>query len=175
MRGRSPSCWIPIRPSELQSQMNCSFITRSICVGPNPTTGDEMRELEALGITAILSLQSEEDLRDREAGWEQSAAETIGLTYRCVPVTDFDSLDLKRKLPACVTVLHELLNAGHRVYLHCTAGISRSPTVAVAYLYWALKWPLERALDEAHWRRPGCCPLADVVRAAERPKEFADQ
>jgi protein-tyrosine phosphatase len=155
--------------------MNSSFITRYICVGPNPTTYDEMTELEALGITAILSLQSEEDRRDRDANREQSAAEAKGLTYHCVPVTDFDSLDLKRKLPACVIALHDLLNAGHRVYLHCTAGVSRSPTVAVAYLHWVLKWPLERALDELRVMRPGCSPLADVIRVAERPKVFGKQ
>jgi protein-tyrosine phosphatase len=115
--------------------MDCHFVTRSLCMGVNPQDQSDLKQLQSMGITGILSLQSEEDLRDRDPDWEKSVAETEGLTYRNVPITDYDSLDLKWKLPSCVKVLRELLCAGHRVYLHCTAGISRSPTVAVAYLH----------------------------------------
>ncbi len=127
-----------------------------------------------MGITAILSLQSEEDVRDRKPDWEKDAAENEGLNFRNVPVTDYDSFDLKWKLPACVKALHELLSAGHRVYVHCTAGISRSPTVAAAYLHWCEHWPLERAVDQTRESRPGCCPLEQVIRLARRPEEFKD-
>ena len=116
--------------------MDCHFVTRNLCIGVNPQDQSDLKQLQSMGITAILSLQSKEDIRDRGADWEKSAAETEGLTYRNVSVTDYDSLDLKWKLPSCVKALRELLCAGHRVYLHCTAGISRSPTVAVAYLHW---------------------------------------
>jgi protein-tyrosine phosphatase len=54
---------------------------------------------------------------------------------RRVPVRDFDAAELRSKLPECVRNLDGLLSAGHLVYLHCTAGINRSPTVAMAFLY----------------------------------------
>ena len=152
--------------------MDCHFITRSLCIGVNPQDQSDLKELQSMGITGILSLQSEEDLRDRDPDWEKSVAETEGLTYRNVPKTDYDSLDLKWKLPSCVKALRELICAGHRVYLHCTAGISRSPTVGVAYLHWCENWPLNEAVDHAHQARPGCCPLEDVIRRATRPPEL---
>ena len=42
---------------------------------------------------------------------------------------DFDRADLKLKLPASVTALNDLVESGETVYVHCTAGVSRSPTV----------------------------------------------
>ena len=88
--------------------MDCHFITRSLCIGVNPQDQSDLKQLQSMGITAILSLQSEEDLRDRDPDWEKSAAEMEGLTYRNVSVTDYDSLDLKWKLPSCVKALREL-------------------------------------------------------------------
>ena len=152
--------------------MDCHFVTRSLCIGENPRDQSDLKQLQSMGITGILSLQSEEDIRDRGPNWEKSAAEAEGLTYRNVSVTDYDSLDLKWKLPSCVKALRELLCAGHRVYLHCTAGISRSPTVAVAYLHWCENWRLNEAVDHALQARPGCCPLEDVIRRATRPPEW---
>lgn len=153
--------------------MNCSMVTVSLWVGSNPAEESDILELRSMRISAVLSLQAEEDVQDQEPGWEKSAAEAEGLTYRNVAVVDYDSLDLRWKLPACVRTLHELLAVGHHVYLHCTAGVSRSPTVAAAYLYWCLNWPLERALDHLKDARP-CCPLGDVIRRAKRPAEFQD-
>eukprot|EP00976_Prorocentrum_cordatum_P023019 469776-Prorocentrum_minimum.AAC.1 len=52
------------------------------------------------------------------------------------PFPDFDAEGLRRGLPRAVAVLDVLLRANHRVYLHCTAGLGRSPGVAIAYQYW---------------------------------------
>lgn len=41
---------------------------------------------------------------------------------------------LKKAMPAIFEMLDTQLSAGKRVLLHCAAGVSRSPTVAVAYL-----------------------------------------
>ena len=148
--------------------MNCASITPGLWVGPCPDDPADFEELKSLGVTAILNLQTAEDLPQREAGWAESAAKSAGLTFRNVPVIDFDSLDLKYQLPKCVKALDELLGAGHRVYLHCTAGVSRSPTVAVAYLHWCLNWPLEQALEHVREAR-NCVPLGDIIRRAQRP------
>jgi protein-tyrosine phosphatase len=77
-------------------------------------------------------------------------------------VTDFDSLDLKRQLPVCVMVLDELVSAGYRVYVHCTAGVTRSPTVIAAYLHWKLHWPLEEGAESSARRW-----LGDVIRRCQ--------
>jgi hypothetical protein len=117
----------------------------------------ELDELRSLGITAILSLQTAQDTGDRGTDWEKRACSIAELPFRSLPVRDFDTADLRRKLPECVTVLDGMLKAGHTVYLHCTSGTGRSPTVAVAYLHWCLSWPLVRALG--HVEKPAiACP-----------------
>jgi protein-tyrosine phosphatase len=126
---------------------------------------EDFEHLRSKGITVILSLQTVEDVGERGLESEESAAKSASLGFRNVPVADFDALELKRKLPACVTELKRQLKDGQTVYLHCTAGVTRSPTVAVAYLYWCLGWPLEQALTRVQEAR-NCCPLPDVIRRA---------
>jgi protein-tyrosine phosphatase len=148
--------------------MRCAPVTPELWVGPYPDDRADFDFLKSQGITAILSLQTPEDLPQREPGWEESAAQSASLAFKNVPVTDFDTLDLKYQLPKCVKALDDLLSAGHRVYLHCTAGVNRSPTVAAAYLHWCLDWPLEQALAHVKEVR-NCVPLGDVIQRAQRP------
>lgn len=148
--------------------MICHRVLPGLFVGPDPRDGADFEALRSLEITAILSLQTEDDLRDRGVGWEAKAARAAGLAFRNMPVTDFDSADLQRKLPECVSVLDGMLKAGHSVYVHCTAGVSRSPTVVVAYLHWCLAWPLTRALAHVTETRD-CCPNSEAISRAEWP------
>ena len=148
--------------------MDCDRITDNLFVGSCLLDVKEAEELRSLGVTAILSLQTEEDMRKRGTEWEEKAALAARLRFRSVPVRDFDSEDLRRKLPDCVTALDRMLKAGHTVYLHCTAGQGRSPTVAAAYLHWCLAWPLERALAHVRDARD-CLPNVEAVRRARWP------
>jgi len=148
--------------------MVISSVTPNLVVGPCPHDPDDYDQLVAGRITAILNLQSQDDFGERTLADVEGPAKSAGLVFRNVPVTDFDSLDLKRRLPECVRVLDELVRAGHRVYVHCTAGVTRSPTVIAAYLHWQLGWPLEKALDHLHDVR-NCYPLGDLIRRAKSP------
>jgi protein-tyrosine phosphatase len=144
--------------------MDFAVITPKLLVGPCPYDSEEFQQLKSESVTAILSLLSLED--EEESGVRGIVEATrAALEYRNVPVNDFDLLDLKRKLPACVEALDDLITNGHKVYVHCTAGVARSPTVVAAYLHWRLHWPLERALDHLQ-RARRCYPRGDLIRLA---------
>jgi protein-tyrosine phosphatase len=128
---------------------------------------DDFRELMSLHVTAILSLQTEEDDSADAIEKERTTADAAGMSFTHLPVTDFDRHELGRKLPKCVELVEKLVAAGDVVYLHCTAGVNRSPTVAVAYLHWSLQWPLERALEHMRACR-NCCPDEDAIRKASQ-------
>ncbi len=145
--------------------MKCGCVTPTLFVGPDPQEDEDFEQLKALKITAILSLQTDEDQRPGAVEYEERRATRAGLSFRNVPVRDFDPGDLERQLPRCVTVLDEMLKAGDTVYVHCRAGVSRSPTVAAAYLHWCLEWPLERAVAHVEASRD-CCPNVEVIRSA---------
>jgi len=146
--------------------MNFAVILPNLFVGRCLCDPAEFEQLKSQGVTAILSLQSAEDLQ--QEGWAEAEAQAKNMVFRNVPVTDFDVRDLEYMLPACVRELDGLIAAGHTVYLHCTAGVSRSPTVAAAYLHWRLNWPLAQALARVRETRD-CCPLGQVIERARRP------
>jgi protein-tyrosine phosphatase len=148
--------------------MKCDCILPNLLVGPDPRDDEDFKTLRSLKVTAILSLQTEEDRKEDGIEWERSVATEAGLTFGSVPVTDFDLADLKRKLPDCVLALDRMLKAGNTVYVHCTAGVSRSPTIAAAYLHWCLAWPLEQALAHVQTARI-CCPSSEAIRGARWP------
>ncbi len=148
--------------------MNCHRVLPGLFVGPDPREAADLEALRSLKVTAILSLQTEDDLRDRGIRWEEKAARAVGLAFWNLPVIDFDSADLQHKLPECVSALDGMIKAGHCVYVHCTAGVSRSPTVVVAYLHRCLAWPLEQATAHVTETR-NCCPNQEAIRHAHWP------
>jgi len=66
---------------------------------------NEVEELRALGVTAILSLYTEQDVGELGIEWEERAALLAKLMFWSAPVRDFDTADLQRKLPECVALL----------------------------------------------------------------------
>ena len=66
--------------------MKCDRITARLFVGPDPRETADFLQLQKLQVTAILSLQTEDDLRNREADWEGQSAASAGMAYRNLPV-----------------------------------------------------------------------------------------
>jgi len=107
----------------------------------------------------VLNLQTDDEIRSLNLAWEMLLAQykACHIDVRRVPVRDFDAMELCSRLPECARTLDELLAAGHLVYLHCTAGTGRSPTVAIAHLYLCRAWKLDEAsaleaILAANWR-----------------------
>jgi len=108
--------------------------TAPLVVGSAPWSGDDLTFLRIeLGVTSVISLQSDEDLGARGLAystlWALHARE--GLRAARLPIRDYDLRDLQRHLDAAIQLVEAELAAGHRVYLHCSAGLNRSPTAAV--------------------------------------------
>ncbi len=119
-------------------------------------------------ITAVLNLQTDEDLRHWQIDWASIHDRYLfrSILVRQVPVRDFDTVDLRHKLAECVRVLQELLDARHRVYIHCTAGVGRSPTVVIAYLVWCRSMRMEHAVALVK-RRHHCVPDLEAIQGAK--------
>jgi protein-tyrosine phosphatase len=147
--------------------MKCDCVVPGLFVGSDPRYEEDFAGLRSLGITAILSLQTEDDCRESGLEQERRSASSAGIAFQNVPVTDFDRMELQRRLPECVSALDELIRAGHAVYLHCTAGVNRSPTIAAAYLHWVQGYPLEDALARVENARR-CVPDGEAIRRARR-------
>ena len=147
--------------------MKCDAVLPNLFVGPDPRSEADFLYLKTLNVTAILSLQSNVDRGDGGIEGERAAARKAGLRFASVPVEDFSHADLALRLHDCVAALDQLLTEGNTVYVHCTAGVSRSPTVVTAYLHWSLGWELERAAIHLQACRK-CIPDTDAIRYARR-------
>jgi len=119
-------------------------------------------------VTCILNTQQDKDMVYWQVDSEtiQARCAQRGVVWEQQPFPDFDAEGLRRGLPKAVAVLDVLLRANHRVYLHCTAGLGRSPGVAIAYQYWVgSEYDLQSAYDSLTGIRP-CGPNMDAIRGA---------
>ena len=147
-------------------------VFEGIFVGTCP---DNERDLARLGrerITAVLSLQSDADLAERQIDWadQERAYQQLNITSYRVPIIDFDDADMTALLPGAAEVLELLMKSNSRVYVHCSAGQQRSPSVVIGYLAWHRKLDLEEAISLVMSARK-CAPPLHVIRALDAARD----
>ncbi len=148
-------------------------IQPELFVGNCPRTAVDVDRLRSgPGITAILNLQTDTDIVDQGVDWEVLLERYLSCDLVVVrwPIEDFNPTDLRHQLSGAVRQLDTLITAGHRVYVHCTAGIGRAPAVAIAYLSWVGGWELEDAHSYVVERRV-CAPYIEAIRKASSDQD----
>lgn len=137
----------------------------TLYIGAAPATRDDAALLARRGVSAVLSLQTDGDLRNLGLTWEVVLGwyRREGLAAERVPIEDWSPEAVIAHLSQAVEALERLLDAGHTVYLHCTAGVNRSPSVALAYLRRIRREPLGRALARITRSRPQAQPYPEVL------------
>lgn len=141
--------------------LNWDEITSQILIGScpmRPTDLDRVRN-EARA-TAVMSLQHDECLAywNIDAVQMQTKASVLGLTFARCPIRDFDISDMQRQLPRAVALLASLQLDRNRTYVHCTAGMGRSPLVVLGYLTWVDGLHPEEAIALILKGRPAAVP-----------------
>jgi protein-tyrosine phosphatase len=146
-----------------------STILPALLVGEYPNPGDVAWLRETHGVTAVVNLQDDADLASKNLRLAaiETACRQAGVGFHRVPVTDGDVEMLVARLPGLVALVGGLVDAGHRVYLHCNAGFNRAPTVAIAYLHLRLGLPLEAAHTTVTRSRP-CAPYVRALAVYRR-------
>ena len=109
-------------------------------------------------ITALLNCTEEHDT-SRE-----------GLAYCKLPLIDFQPID-PQFIPKAVSWLKEVI-ADHTVLVHCNAGIGRSPSIVVCYLY-EIGFGLEEAVRLVKRKRPDALPHRDLRSAIMLSKKMS--
>lgn len=137
-------------------------VRANLLIGPSVHPADLPR-LRRAGVTAILSLQEpERDLPKVVIERMRSACEP-GVAFRNVGIPDYDPEALTRMLLPALKALRELHADGRIVYVHCTEGINRAPSVALAYLVAAEALDVESALAVIRSADPLAMPYARFV------------
>lgn len=172
-----PSYLEPGRPYATEDFHHSEIFPGRLWLGEAPNSDRDLATLRGYGVTDILNLVSPEDILERQ----QSAA--FRVHHYPFPDGFFTSEegDLRgysqRMMIAAAQRLDELMRGGTPTYLHCVAGISRSPTV---YILWLLRGghalTFREALNRTLRARPIVSPnpdLVDIVRELH-PKAFEE-
>ena len=61
-------------------------------------------------------------------------------------IIDMDPKDFIKRSVKAVTLLKKLVNQYEKVYVHCTAGIGRAPSIVCLYLNLIIDYELEEAI-----------------------------
>ncbi|KAK2829816.1 hypothetical protein Q7C36_017806 [Tachysurus vachellii] len=78
--------------------------------------------------------------------------------YLRIPIDDSLRDDLLPWIPQALRFIDGAMSLGCSVIVHCAAGISRSPALAVAYIMYSLEMDLDHAYRFVKERRPTISP-----------------
>jgi protein-tyrosine phosphatase len=125
--------------------MDMSWVTDRIAVGGGIWNPVRMAEVATSGITHIIDMQIEFD--------DTPLAEPHGIEVLWNPVDD----DFQPKPPELFQrgvefALSALGEDGHKLLIHCAAGVHRAPMMALAVLR-AMGWELDDACNLIQMRR----------------------
>jgi predicted protein tyrosine phosphatase len=141
--------------------LNWNEIRSDLVVGSCPLAASDLNTIrDETDATAILSLQTDDcrsafgiDLKELTG-----RAAAIDLLFVNTPMLDFNPPDQRRNLPAAVRALTHLLAADHKVYVHCTAGLNRSPLTVLGYLAFVETLPPDDVVALIRESRPAADP-----------------
>ncbi len=137
-----------------------------LAVGSYPHAPEHVQQLQACGVQAVVNLQSEEDLSARGVRWPilGQLYTRAGIVVARVPVTDFDRADLQRHLSDAVASVEGFVAQGRKTYVHCNAGMNRSPSAVIA---WRVAHRGETVQQATAWLSDhhACAPYPDVLMA----------
>lgn len=151
--------------------LSYGVISDQLLVGVYPQTPEHVLHLKSIGVRGVLNLQSDDDLAQRGVSWDLfwRFYTAQGLQAVRYPIPDFSPNDLWKHLAGGVEALERLVGpGGRRVYLHCTAGINRSPTVAIAWLMTRHGLSRAEAEEQVMAARPMAHPYPEVLDRWER-------
>lgn len=148
--------------------INFARLEDNIFIGNAPANSVDVARLKNMRITAVLSLQSDEDFRTHKISPDKlnHAYAYNDIQLHRFPILDFDEVDLGNRLAAPVTALNGLLESGHRVYVHCNAGVCRAPATVLGYLCHYRGMSMLDGLNYIREHRPQANPYVSAVQRA---------
>ena len=138
-----------------------SRVTDSLYVGPQHRANGKGVLLRA-GITHIVNMRAEFD--DAAHGLTLGDAPAYG--YCHLPTVDDEPISAEH-IAEGIEFIGSAIEGGGKVYIHCTAGVGRAPSMAAAYLISA-GCGMEDALDMIRAARPFIRPTPKQLDALKR-------
>ena len=132
-------------------------ITDTIYLG-NMDAAFNIKKLKNLGIRKVLTVMS--------AFGNHYPENTF--IHKTIDITDDYNSNIIRYFKDCLL----FIDGYDKVFVHCAAGMSRSPTVVIAYLMWKQKLSLNNAIKFVKNKRPEISPNLNFMRQLQLFQEL---
>ncbi|XP_063377839.1 probable dual specificity protein phosphatase DDB_G0283417 [Cydia fagiglandana] len=94
----------------------------------------------------------------------------VNVGHKFVQCLDLPETDVKQMLTECLPFIHDSVCRGENVLVHCNAGVSRTSTVAIAYLMQYKGMEFEEAYRLVKEKRPAIRPNDGFKRQLQAMK-----
>eukprot|EP00405_Crypthecodinium_cohnii_P045369 CAMPEP_0206584216 /NCGR_PEP_ID=MMETSP0325_2-20121206/35582_1 /ASSEMBLY_ACC=CAM_ASM_000347 /TAXON_ID=2866 /ORGANISM="Crypthecodinium cohnii, Strain Seligo" /LENGTH=332 /DNA_ID=CAMNT_0054091315 /DNA_START=34 /DNA_END=1032 /DNA_ORIENTATION=- len=128
-------------------EMSVRVVSDNIILGSCPRRPEHLDLLKSLGVTVVMNFQAETDAMKNcveGIGMEENALaisplyDKVGIKYVWMPTEDMSSAARAAMLPQAAYVMAGVLRQGHKIYVHCNAGVGRSVAAVCGYLYYCV-------------------------------------
>ena len=149
--------------------MSLSQISAQVMVGSTPKDVGDVRELcDKHGVTSVLSLQTNADLRSRGINIDllETQYQKREMNFQRFPIDDVSPEDMAQKILQPIQYLVDQVNKDKLVYVHCNAGICRATSTVLGYLYLEQGMTMQQGLEYIRSKRPIANPYVSAVTQA---------
>ncbi|XP_043830538.1 laforin-like [Dromiciops gliroides] len=131
-----------------------------------------------LRVTAVMNFQTKWDIMQNSSGCnrypEPMSPDTMirlyeeeGIQYLWLPTPELSTEGTVQMLPKVVCLLHGLLQKGHIIYIHFTAGVIRSLAAVCGWLKYVMGWNLRKVQYFLMVKRPAAYIDEEALSRAE--------
>lgn len=148
-------------PEEAAADFEVSTIVPGqLYLGSHIQTPADARQLEALGIRAVLNTAAELPLSQEDPHSPMSVLHDTSIRdYLHIPMRDVvEAVGVQQQLRDACRFLERMRACGRPTFVHCRAGKSRSATCVMAYLIQTRRWTLKQAYAFVSAQRPRTSP-----------------
>ena len=134
------------------SKINWILINQ-LAIGPQPSNKSDLNFLKQNNIRTIFSVCYEDEIlipNEIKNFFHHNVFSLPDHKKGCLPT--------KKEINKIILILHDLISLGP-VYIHCFAGVERSPLISMAYLVKFRNLKPQQALDYLMQVHPGTNPL----------------
>ena len=139
------------------------ILTNQLAIGPRPLNSSQWQQLEEAGLRGRFSCCYQEEeaaLPLPHQGWRSARVSLPDHRQQ-------ESLRIERLVEA-LTTADQLMEQGVPIYLHCLAGIERSPLIAVGLIARRRQIDIYAALDWVRRCHPAAQPIYSHLELLER-------
>ena len=101
----------------------------------------DLETLVKLEIKQILSLGFDYEITDK-------------IPCKAIALNDEPTENIYLTFDDAFEIIHEALKENGNIYIHCIAGVSRSPTIVIAYLMRLNQWSVYESIEYVKSKRP---------------------